>query len=285
VKYSLRSSRFALALIALASLSACIEWDRSTSHDITDIRLYVSGVQSVSGTQAVRHDGTAPAGGATAALSATIPALVLKGGAAQVTFTSATPFSRLIVAADGVSGYYELALGAAATSATVLIVYAQQVGAPSFQLMYAGGLTGTLGGYNGSPVAFLGNGTGEVQVNISWDSRADVDLYVVDPFGEEIYYAHRGSVSGGQLDIDSNAACGTDGPRAENIFWSFGEVPPRGDFVVRANYWSSCGEPATNYVVTIRTKDGVAVTYTGAFTGPGVGGAAGAGKHVAEFKY
>jgi hypothetical protein len=203
----------------------------------------------------------------------------------QVTFTSTTFFSRLIVAVDGVPGYYELELPSVTISATVLMVYAQQVGAPSFQLLYAGGLLGTLGAYRGGPVAFLGNGTGEVQVNISWNSKADVDLYVVDPFGEEIYYAHRTSVSGAQLDIDSNAGCGTDGPRAENIFWSFGEVPPRGDYTVRVNYWSACSEPSTDYVVTIRTKDGVSETYTGQFTGPGVGGAAGAGKHIAEFRY
>jgi hypothetical protein len=210
---------------------------------------------------------------------------VLNGVAVQATFTSPVLFSRLIIAVDGVSGYYELELPSVTTSATVLMVYAQQVGAPSFQLLYAGGLLGTLGAYRGGPVAFLGNGTGEVQVNISWNSKADVDLYVVDPVGEEVYYAHRTSLSGGELDIDSNAACITDGPRAENIFWSFGEVPPRGHYVVRVNYWSACSELSTDYVVTIRTKDGVAETYTGRFTGSGVGGAAGAGKHVAEFKY
>lgn len=285
VKSSLRTTRLALAFVAAATLTACLEWDRSTSNEITDIRLYISGVQTLTGTQAVRHDGAAPAAGTGPVVVANIPALVLKGGAAKVTFRSVNPFSRIIVAVDGVLGYYELELPSATTSADVLIVYAQQVGAPTFQLIYAAGLTGTLGAYRGGPVAFLGNGTGEVQVNISWNSTADVDLYVVDPVGEEIYYGHRGSVSGGQLDIDSNAACSTDGPRAENIFWSFGVVPPRGHYVVRVNYWSACGEPFTDYVVTIRTKDGVVETYTGQFTGGGIGGAEGAGKHVAEFRY
>jgi uncharacterized protein YfaP (DUF2135 family) len=124
-----------------------------------------------------------------------------------------------------------------------------------------------------------------VQVNITWNSTADVDLYVVDPLGEEIYYGDRGSVSGGILDIDSNAACGSDGPRAENIFWPFGVVPPRGEYTVRVNYWSACGEPSTDYVVTIRTKGGVPQTFTGRLTGPGVGGAIGAGYRLGDFTY
>ena len=62
-------------------------------------------------------------------------------------------------------------------------------------------------------------------------------------------------------------------------------MPPRGDYIVRANYWSAYNEASTDYVVTIRTKDGVAQTYTGQFTGTGVGGAAGAGQHIANFRY
>lgn len=285
VKFSLRSTRFLLALLAAVALTACIEWDRSTGNKITDIRLYISGVRLATGEQAVFHSGTPPVAGAGPALTGTVPSLVLKGGAVQTTFTSLDVFSRVIIAVDSVSGYYELELPAATTSVDVFIVYAQQVGAPDFNLLYAGGLIGTLGAYGTGSVAFLGNGTGEVQVNISWNSAADVDLYVVDPYGEEIYYAHRSSVSGAVLDIDSNAACGTDGPRAENIFWPFGVIPPRGDYIVRANYWSACAQASTDYVVTIRTKDGVAQTYTGQFTGPGVGGAAGAGSPIATFHY
>ena len=254
---SLSTIRVLLALTIAAAIAACIEWDRSTSTETTDIRLYISGVQSVDGRlQAEFREGNAPAGGSGPVLTANVPAIVLKGGAAQVTFRSTTAFSRLVVAVDGVSGYWDLALPAADTAATVLVVYAQQVGAPSFDMLYAGGSGATLGGQSRANTAFLGNGTGEVQVNISWDSKADVDLYVVDPFGEEIYYAHRGAGSGGQLDIDSNAACITDGPRAENIFWPFGVVPPKGDYTVRANYWSACNEDITHYTVTIRTKGG-----------------------------
>ena len=108
---------------------------------------------------------------------------MLKGGSAEVTFAATSAFSHLIVSASGVSGYWDLDLGAPTLSATVLIVYAQQVGSPAFWLQYAGGAGGA-GGATGPMstgfTSFLGNGTGDVQVNISWKSPADVDLYVVD---------------------------------------------------------------------------------------------------------
>jgi hypothetical protein len=55
--------------LTVATLSACIDWDRSTSNEITDIRLYVSGVRSLDGTQAVLHPGAAPAAGTGPALT------------------------------------------------------------------------------------------------------------------------------------------------------------------------------------------------------------------------
>ena len=45
---------------------------------------------------------------------------------------------------------------------------------------------------------------GEVQVTVSWDSDADLDLHVVDATGEEIYFGQRTGRSGGMLDFDSH---------------------------------------------------------------------------------
>ena len=128
-------------------------------------------------------------------------------------------------------------------------------------------------------------GTGDVQVNITWDSRADVDLHVVDPLGEELYYGHKTSVSGGQLDLDSNAGCGTDGPRAENIFWASGLIAPRGEYLLRVNYWSACSVARTNYVVTVNTRGKPPQIFTGFFTGPGTGGGKGSGRIIATATY
>lgn len=291
--------RWLLLAAALVTAGSCIEWDRSTSTETRDIRLFISDVLTLTERPATFNAGLPPVGGGGPLVSATLPQLVLRGGAVHVTFTSETPFSRLIVSVSGLEGYYDLLLDEESTSAQVLIVYAQDVGGPTFTMQYAAGSGEGLGPFQAGVTSFLGNGTGDVQVNITWNSEADVDLYVVDPFGEEYFYAHRGGTglrvndgltqfvptSGGLLDIDSNAGCSSDGPRAENIFWPSGVVPPNGTYTVRVNYWSACGAPFTDYVVTIRTRGGVPQTFTGRLTGGGVGGASGAGARVTDFVF
>jgi hypothetical protein len=302
---SRRALRITLALLGVAGVAACFDWSRSSEPEIEDIRDFLSGVQGPGGTAAVFVEGAPPAGGAGAPVSGSIPEFVLRGGAAEVTFTSAEPFQRLVIVADGVSGYFDLTLPAPTTSATVLLIYAQDVGAPEFDLGVAVGNGGALGPFSLSNVAFLGNATGKVQVNLTWNSSADIDLYVVDPHGNEIYWNARGSEfvgipddgdvqqgggrvpgsSGGVLDIDSNAGCSSDGPRAENIVWPAGVVPPNGEYTVRVNNWSACGEPATDYVVTVRIEGAAPVIFRGRFTDAGVGGAQGAGKRITSFVY
>lgn len=124
--------------------------------------------------------------------------------------------------------------------------------------------------------------TGEVQVSVSWDQPADVDLHVVDPSGEEIYYGNPSSSSGGQLDVDSNSACSIDNKNIENIRWT--GSAPAGTYTVRVDYWKSCGVAQTNYVVTV--KNGVVTTtYTGTFTGSGDGGGRGSGRTITTFSH
>ncbi|HYV96880.1 MAG TPA: hypothetical protein VE967_05450 [Gemmatimonadaceae bacterium] len=312
---SLRVSRLVVALIFVAVVAACIDWSRTTASAPIDIRAYISTVETMSGVRADFVTGERPAGADDGgpALTANVPAIVLKGGAARVTFTAPTEFSHVIVAVDGVPGYFDLALGGPTMSADVLIVYAQDVAAPAFWMEFASGNGGGAGVFASANTAFLGNATGPVQVNVTWNSKADVDLYVVDPRNNEIYYNARGPLefgpqgpgpnvgsgttptspagspppgtSGGVLDIDSNAACSTDGPRAENIVWPKRIVPPHGEYTVRVNYWSECGETSTDYVVTVRIKGGDPVIIPGHFDGKGVGGSSGAGHIVYRFVF
>jgi hypothetical protein len=292
-----RSARLWLGLVAVAGAASCIEWDRSTTTETRDIRLFITHVLTLSETPAVFNPGMPPVGGTGPLVTASVPQLVLRGGAVVVTFTSDVPFSRVVVSVQGVPGYFDLTFDQEATTQQALIAYAQDVGAPSFTMHYAG-VAGDVGPFQATNTAFLGNGTGDVQVNLTWNTPADVDLYVVDPFGEEYFYNHRGGsgvrfneesgpvftpTSGGILDIDSNAGCGTDGPRAENIFWPQGVSPPPGRYTVRVNYWSNCDAPFTDYVVTIRVRGQVPETHTGRFTGAGVGGAEGAGLRIGDF--
>jgi hypothetical protein len=69
-------------------------------------------------------------------------------------------------------------------------------------------------------------GTGDVAFRLLWNGESDLDLYVVDPAGECIFFARPSSATGGVLDIDCNA--GTDRlctHPIENVFWPPGTAP------------------------------------------------------------
>ena len=129
-------------------------------------------------------------------------------------------------------------------------------------------------------LVFVVGFTGDVQVSVSWDAPSDVDLHVVEPDGNDIYYGNPSSSSGGQLDVDSNAACSIDGRQIENIRWS-GQAPA-GTYTVRVDYWDACGVARTNYLVTV--KNGASTqTFTGVFTGEGDQGGFGSGRLITTF--
>ena len=83
-------------------------------------------------------------------------------------------------------------------------------------------------------------GTGDIQVTLRWTTTDDLDLYVTDPAGQTVFYGNRNIGSGGQLDVDANAACGspTTSP-IENIFWPVGGAP-QGDYVIEVDLFTRC---------------------------------------------
>jgi hypothetical protein len=272
-------------VVVLASASRCIEWTQPTGAG-DNITHYVAAVQTaVGGTAAILRTGSPPADGAGPVVTAPIPEQILLGGTIQVTASASTPFSTVVVAVPGVSDYWELTLAAPTTSVQLLVVFSQDIPKDVFDVRLGGSSGGVFGAAQQSPVSVISVGTGDVQINITWDSRADLDLHVVDPSGAEIYWADKTSTTGGQLDLDSNAGCGSDGPRAENVFWASGLVPPPGTYQVRVDYWSNCAEVTTNYVVTVNVRGRAPQVFNGVFTGSGDAGAQGSGRAITTFTY
>jgi hypothetical protein len=270
----------------LAASTRCIEWKQPLETPETSIARYVSAVQTTSGNaNAVLRVGTPPTAGLGPTVTAPLPALVLLGGTIQITATGVTPFTKVAVIVPGVNDYWELTLPAPTTSVDLLVVFSQDIPKTVFDLQLAGSFGGAFGTFQKNSVSVISVGTGDVQINLTWDSKADLDLHVVDPSGGEIYWAARTSATGGQLDLDSNAACATDGPRAENIFWASGLVAPHGDFVVRVDHWSNCTSVLTHYVVTVNVRGKPPQVFTGVFTGLGDGGGKGSGVTVSSFTY
>jgi hypothetical protein len=103
-------------------------------------------------------------------------------------------------------------------------------------------------------------GTGDVQVTLRWDDNADIDLYVMDPSGETIYYSHTSSASGGQLDVDNR--CPITAGLPENIFWPPGGAPA-GTYTVWVDYYQDCGDAGpVDWTVTTLVQ-GVTTDYSG----------------------
>ena len=127
-------------------------------------------------------------------------------------------------------------------------------------------------------------GDGDVAVTVTWYSNADLDLHVLDPNGDEIFWLRPQVASGGELDLESNADCEPDFIRNEHIAWTEG-APPPGKYEVRVNHYSSCGAVETDYLVTVYNH-GRTSTFSGTFVGRGSGtdGGFGAGRVITVFE-
>jgi hypothetical protein len=94
---------------------------------------------------------------------------------------------------------------------------------------------------------------GEIEIGLFWRNRNDLDLHVVDPRGERIFFGDRISSTRGELDVDRNASCGgnvTNEP-VEHVVWP-PDFAPKGKYKVEVDYFQQCtpGDP-TDFRVEI----------------------------------
>lgn len=273
-----RPNRAALMVMAVTWLSACTaSLKPNTGANIED---FISGVSDGSGTvHAVLVEGQAPATAGGPSASVTGVAVMINGGSSQQTVGAGSGFTRVIVAVLGLNNYYELTLPGSTASQGLLISANPNANPGNLMFSYAVADAQGVGAYAQQQVRFLQVGTGDIQISASWTDSADVDLHVIDPNGEHVYFGHRDAASGGTLDLDANAACGrntfTDGsPPAfvsnENIVWGTGEAIP-GTYKVFLDYWSDCGVAKTDWVVTVQRVGAGPQIFTGSFVGPSSG--------------
>ncbi|MDR0997983.1 MAG: VWA domain-containing protein [Treponema sp.] len=72
-------------------------------------------------------------------------------------------------------------------------------------------------------LAQAGAQSGDIRVSLLWNNRNDLDIHVVTPRKEEVFYGHPRDAAGGFLDVDMNVNGETTKP-VENIFWSQGRA-------------------------------------------------------------
>jgi hypothetical protein len=112
---------------------------------------------------------------------------------------------------------------------------------------------------------------GALVISLNWDTESDMDLHVVmpnvaDPTTPiEIWNKHEVGLpppmlgapppdpatiaAAPYLDFDSNAACVIDGRRQENVIFPTGTIPPPGDYTVRVDAASLCGQSGAQWFV------------------------------------
>ena len=139
---------------------------------------------------------------------------------------------------------------------------------------------------------------GELVFSLDWNTQSDLDLHVTTPRGEIIWakdinsfdppapgdppVAEDAFEQGGILDFDSNAACTIDGRQQENI--AFAQTPEAGEYVVRVNTASLCGQPGAFWNLRVLVQDEVQARAQGSSVSSSTrfGSSAGSGKPCPE---
>ena len=175
---------------------------------------------------------------------------VIPGGSCYITITTTQTMQEFYLCVNGVNGH--LVVPAAAHHAggnvyNLLLLISQNLH-QSFTFVISGRTTGgTICPQITKPLERIAVGTGALQVSLSFNNNTDVDLYVVRPNGQVIYYGNTGGSDWG-LDLDSNAACSIDGINQENIFFPT-NLLLEGKYEVWVNLYENCNHVATTWNV------------------------------------
>ena len=93
---------------------------------------------------------------------------------------------------------------------------------------------------------------GEITVTLAWNSEDDLDLHLVEPDGNVVYYRRKHSSNGAELDIDMNAGEENDAENPiENICYR--NTPPAGTYKVLVHFFKRKSNlPEIPYTVYVR---------------------------------
>jgi Mg-chelatase subunit ChlD len=99
---------------------------------------------------------------------------------------------------------------------------------------------------------------GPLEITLAWNAKNDLDLHVIPPNGQKIYYKNI-KANGGYLDVDRNVNYATASMKPiEHVVWD--KKAPPGHYKVYVNHYSNHGnrpgtKDPTPYTVAITTND------------------------------
>lgn len=242
-------------------------------------------------------EGSLPVGENTQMIQdATFDETALPGGTSYLTLNAYEELDYVNIGVQGENGYLKVKLDAPATAQvrateegkiytyTILILLSQNLSENFIIEFTTVNKRGEVSPRFTRSTNYVEAGTGDLQVNLHFSNDKDVDLYVVEPNGNIIYYGQVFPYYSDQyqifndwlengnyddepniewekigLDIDSNAGCDIDGVNSENIFFNT-DCMQKGTYQVWVNMYANCDPSiATSYTVRATYK-GVAVT-------------------------
>ena len=111
-----------------------------------------------------------------------------------------------------------------------------------------------------------GGKSGVVQISLAWDDYNDLDMHVVCPAGERIYFNNRKSGCGGELDVDMNVRPKSKTP-IENVVWT--DEAPDGEYKIGVHFYRHHRKRRTKKTCQFRLRVvtyGQAKEYSGELT-------------------
>ncbi len=257
----------AAAALIIATTGCDSELKPNALPTLDDIVSSVRVINGASASGALQLSGPPAASGGPAATADGI-GVAINGGSVPVTITSASSFDEVTIWSPGLGNHYVVSLPSAVSSVELALFISPSASeAESMPMRYSVRNTqGQLGSPGSHEFRILRVATGDVQVSVAWDSPTDIDLHVIDPSGEEVYYANTVAASGGVLDLDSNPACSIDGVNNENIVWPTGDAPA-GTYKVILDYYDDCGAPESGWVITVQSKGQAPQVFSGRWSG------------------
>ncbi len=133
--------------------------------------------------------------------------------------------------------------------------------------------TGARGGGSGLPsgaalatftrrLAREGAKSGDVQISLIWNNFNDLDLHVITPTGQLIFFGSPFSRCRGELDVDMNAGGRTSREPVENIYWPR-DYAPKGKYVVLVHHFARHGDADPTPFEVLVNVDGETKTFKG----------------------
>lgn len=261
------------SLVIASGLTSCNSDDDSSGGDTftppvetTTVSDILTGI-TVSGLVATVEvlTGGAPAGDAAGAeLIYSGGGTVAQGSTTQGQLTSTDAFDRMVIQLDGFDGFYEVALDDEQTSVDLFLTLGAEAPGGMIDCLFQGRRAGdtSFGMPVTVPLEVLEVGNGELQVNLTWNTDADLDIHVFEPDGNEIFWGNTVSATGGQLDLDANVGCGN--VSVENIYWD--QIPPVGMYTVSLENYTGCTQVESSFIITVTVPGQTPMLFTGSIT-------------------